>query len=352
MICVKVPATTANFGAGFDSLGAALDYYNRIWMEEWDGCWIEILDDTDVPTDETNLIYQTAKALYERCGRPFRGLHIRQENRIPTARGLGSSSACIAGGLLGANELLGRPCELAQLVDLAAAMEGHPDNSTPALLGGFVAAAMEGEHVFWAQCPIPEELGFVAVIPDFELKTADARRALPDQYVRADGVYNLSRSALMAISMAQGKLENFYIHDRIPTDATRVSKITTGTYNERMYYQITYKTNYRDYIVLADNLLTSNDYEFSLHSNALGLQNGEYVTDVRLEFPQASPGFTQTKSMRVFCQVLPSLPKDYRITNRADVGGRYGNEWESALTSWNTTVWTNETATPLPKTGY
>ena len=151
---------------------------------------------------------------------------------------------------------------------------------------------------------------------------------------------------------SSGKLENFYIHDRIPTDATRVSKITTGTYNERMYYQITYKTNYRDYIVLADNLLTSNDYEFSLHSNALGLQNGEYVTDVRLEFPQASPGFTQTKSMRVFCQVLPSLPKDYRITNRADVGGRYGNEWESALTSWNTTVWTNETATPLPKTGY
>ena len=151
---------------------------------------------------------------------------------------------------------------------------------------------------------------------------------------------------------SSGKLENFYIHDRIPTDATRVSKITTGTYNERMYYKITYKTNYRDYMVLADNLLTSNDYEFSLHSNALGLQNGEYVTDVRLEFPQASPGFTQTKSIRVFCQVLPSLPKDYRITNRADVGGRYGNEWESATTSWNTTVWTNETATPLPKTGY
>ena len=151
---------------------------------------------------------------------------------------------------------------------------------------------------------------------------------------------------------SSGKLENFYIHDRIPTDATRVSKITTGTYNERMYYKITYKTNYRDYMVLADNLLTSNDYEFSLHSNALGLQNGEYVTDVRLEFPQASPGFTQTKSMRVFCQVLPSLPKDYRITNRVDVGGRYGNEWESATTSWNTTVWTNETTTPLPKTGY
>ena len=90
------------------------------------------------------------------------------------------------------------------------------------------------------------------------------------------------------------------------------------------------------------------DFSMTMNRN----MNGEYVTDVRLEFPQASPGFTQTKSMRVFCQVLPSLPKDYRITNRADVGGRYGNEWESALTSWNTTVWTNETATPLPKTGY
>ena len=163
---------------------------------------------------------------------------------------------------------------------------------------------------------------------------------------------NINYEIYGVTSSSSGKLESFYIHDRIPTDAARVSKITTGTYNERMYYKITYKTNYRDYMVLADNLLTSNDYEFSLHSNALGLQNGEYVTDVRLEFPQASPGFTQTKSMRVFCQVLPSLPKDYRITNRADAGGRYGNEWESATTSLNTTVWTNETVTTLPKTGY
>ncbi|MEI3579470.1 MAG: homoserine kinase [Acutalibacteraceae bacterium] len=211
MICVKVPATSANFGAGFDSLGAALNYYNLIEMEEYSGCRIEILDDTAVPTDESNLVYQTARALYEHCGRPFPGLHIRQRNRIPTARGLGSSSACIAGGLLGANELLGRPCTLDELVDLAAAMEGHPDNSTPALLGGFVAAAMENGHVYYARCPVPEGLGFVAVIPDFELKTADARRALPDSYVRADAVYNLSRSALMALSMAQGRLENLKI---------------------------------------------------------------------------------------------------------------------------------------------
>ena len=148
-------------------------------------------------------------------------------------------------------------------------------------------------------------------------------------------------------------LENFYIHDRIPTDATRALKIVTGTYSERMYYKITYKTNYRDYRVLAENLLTKNNYEYSLHPNVLGLANGEYVTDVRLEFPQASPGFEMLENMSVFCQVMPNMPKDYRITNRADVGGRYGNEWESAKTSWNTTVWTiNTQPVTLPKTGY
>ena len=150
-----------------------------------------------------------------------------------------------------------------------------------------------------------------------------------------------------------GTLENFYIHDRIPTDATRALKIVTGTYSERMYYKITYKTNYRDYRVLAENLLTKNSYEYSLHPNVLGLANGEYVTDVRLEFPKASPGFKMLENMSVFCQVMPNMPKDYRIVNRADVGGRYGNEWESAKTSWNTTVWTvNTMPVTLPKTGY
>lgn len=150
-----------------------------------------------------------------------------------------------------------------------------------------------------------------------------------------------------------GILENFYIHDRIPTDATRALKIVTGTYSERMYYKIAYKTNYRDYRVLAENLLTKNSYEYSLHPNVLGLANGEYVTDVRLEFPKASPGFKMLENMSVFCQVMPNMPKDYHIVNRADVGGRYGNEWESAKTSWNTTVWTvNTPPVTLPKTGY
>lgn len=169
--------------------------------------------------------------------------------------------------------------------------------------------------------------------------------ASPGQTIQYD-IYEVQNGS-------SGTLENFYIHDRIPTDATRALKIVTGTYSERMYYKITYKTNYRDYRVLAENLLTKNSYEYSLHPNVLGLANGEYVTDVRLEFPQASPGFKMLENMSVFCQVMPNMPKDYRITNRADVGGRYGNEWESAKTSWNTTVRTvNTPPVTLPKTGY
>lgn len=169
--------------------------------------------------------------------------------------------------------------------------------------------------------------------------------ASPGQTIQYD-IYEVQNGS-------SGTLENFYIHDRIPTDATRALKIVTGTYSERMYYKITYKTNYRDYRVLAENLLTKNSYEYSLHPNVLGLANGEYVTDVRLEFPKASPGFKMLENMSVFCQVMPNMPKDYRIVNRADVGGRYGNEWESAKTSWNTTVWSvNTPPVTLPKTGY
>ena len=143
MIKVTVPATSANIGAGFDSLGLALGMHNTIYLKEAQGPDIASLDGVRVPTGEKNLIYQTVKDLYNRCGRSFPGLYIRQQNTIPMTRGLGSSSACIVGGLLGGNALLGQPFTTDELVDMAAHMEGHPANSTPAILGGFVAAVLE-----------------------------------------------------------------------------------------------------------------------------------------------------------------------------------------------------------------
>ena len=179
MLKITVPASSANLGAGFDALGLALTLYNRVWMEEADGCHIESADGVPIPTDETNLIYHTARVLYRRCGRPFRGLHIRQENNIPMARGLGSSSACLVAGLLGANTLLGSPLGPEDVADLAAELEGHPDNVAPALLGGLVTAVMDGGRVHTVSVPVSERIRFAVFIPDFELKTEAARAALP-----------------------------------------------------------------------------------------------------------------------------------------------------------------------------
>lgn len=211
MIRIQVPATSANLGSGFDSLGIALNMYNQVWMEESDSLEITSKDDVKIPTDETNLIYWAAKHVYERCGRKLPGLKIIQLNNIPMARGLGSSSACIVAGILGANRLIGSPLKRRELIDLAAEIEGHPDNTTPAIEGGLAASAIEAGRVYSVSVPVSEKIRFVLFVPPFELKTEKARSVLPKQYSREDAVYNLSRSALMTASLFSGKLENLRV---------------------------------------------------------------------------------------------------------------------------------------------
>lgn len=208
MVRIKVPASTANLGAGFDSLGIALSLYDCFTMEEADGCFISSSDGSFVPTGTDNLVYKSARHLYELCGKPFPGLRIVEENRIPMARGLGSSSACIVGGLFGANELLGQPLSRDALLREAVLLEGHPDNVAPALLGGFTVSALDGNDVAFVRSDLPETLCFAAFIPNFELKTADARAVLPENYSRSDAVYNLSHAALMASSLLTGQWKN------------------------------------------------------------------------------------------------------------------------------------------------
>ena len=125
MIRIQVPATSANLGSGFDSLGIALTLYNQVWMEEEDGIFISSRDGLDVPTGEDNLIYWAAKQLYDECGARLPGLRIEQQSDIPMTRGLGSSSACIVAGLLGANRLLGNPFDRHEIVNLANRLEGQ-----------------------------------------------------------------------------------------------------------------------------------------------------------------------------------------------------------------------------------
>lgn len=217
MIKVQIPATSANLGAGFDALGLALTFYNYVEMEESDRIDISSADGLEIPTDEKNLIYISARDLFEVCGKKLEGLRLVQTNNIPMARGLGSSSACIVAGLAGANQILGNPLSTDDLVDLAAQIEGHPDNTAPALLGGIVTAVFDGRKVHWVKQEVYTKLKFAAIIPDFELKTEKARACLPKEVSHKDAVYNLSRAALFSASLLTGKFENLRtaVHDKL-----------------------------------------------------------------------------------------------------------------------------------------
>lgn len=211
MLKIQVPATSANIGPGFDALGLALKLYNCVLMEETEGVDIASTDSTVVPTGPDNLIYKTAQFFYDLCGKPFTGMCIRQENNIPMTRGLGSSSACIVAGLAGANALLNNPLTTDDLVNLAAVLEGHPDNTTPALLGGLTTAVLHDNRVYSVKVPISGRIKFAAFIPDFELKTEVSRAALPAEVSHKDAAFNLSRAALMTASLFSGRLDNLRI---------------------------------------------------------------------------------------------------------------------------------------------
>lgn len=175
------------------------------------------------------------------------------------------------------------------------------------------------------------------------IKKTGNREVQPGQIMSYDfsGIANTSNVAL----------NSFFWHDRIPTDATRAISISTGTYNARLYYKVTFKTNLNDYRTLASNLLTSNNYSLSLNATTLGLVQGEYVTDVRFEFGTVPSGFASVVKPTMRVQVLGTVSNGYQIINRADVGGQYLNEWQTAKATWVTTVRRFQNTT-LPKTGY
>lgn len=199
-VIITVPATSANLGPGFDCLGLALALYNHVTFTAVSTPTLTIevtgLDAEKVPTDESNLIYQSACHMFDRLGKRPSGLHIQQENNIPVGSGLGSSSTAVLAGLLGANALMDGHFSQSDILAIAAAEEGHPDNVAPALLGGLVLGVMQDEQVHIEQLPIaPQQV--VIVTPGFQLLTKDARAALPTQISRQDAIFNASRLPLL-----------------------------------------------------------------------------------------------------------------------------------------------------------
>ena len=213
MIKVRVPATSANIGPGFDSMGVALTLYNYVSVQETDkeGLLIEILDESSafLPKDENNLIYRAMQRVFERAGYKPKGLHIVLENNIPVTRGLGSSSAGIIGGMVAANALIKNKLPQNEILKMAAEMEGHPDNVTPALLGGFTVNVQTKYSVKYVKSEISnDDICFAALMPNFFLQTKKSRNVLPKSVKHTDAVYNAGHSALLAASLMTGKYEN------------------------------------------------------------------------------------------------------------------------------------------------
>lgn len=206
MIKVKVPATSANLGPGFDALGLSLNLYNTFIFQEIEK-GLEIIGGDKAFANEKNLVYRGMLKTFERVGYSPKGIKIHMESQIPISRGLGSSAACILGGVVGANYLAGDPLSKEEILELATEIEGHPDNIAPAFLGGLVVSIMEGKKVIYDKVKVQNGIKFVALIPNFTLSTAEARRVLPKDIPYGDGVHNISRVALLLSAFTNGSFE-------------------------------------------------------------------------------------------------------------------------------------------------
>ncbi len=205
----RVPATSANLGPGFDCLGLALNLYNQTCFTlEGSGFSVEIHGEGEnlLPLDEENLILKAFFYLYEQAGaRLPRGVRVISTNAIPVSSGMGSSASAVLAGLLGANSLLDGVFSKAELLTFAAALEGHPDNVAPALLGGLVASVQKGERVFARTLPIAA-WETILVTPEVSWSTQEARSALPKQVSLTDAVFNIGRTMLLTQALADGDL--------------------------------------------------------------------------------------------------------------------------------------------------
>ncbi len=230
-VSVKVPATTANIGPGFDCMGMALPIYNTITIEETvlpgTGVEINIISDNSavdelsiehLELDENSLIYKAIELLYNSIGQTPSELKINIHTSIPIARGLGSSASVIVGGLMAANELLGRPADEAALLSIATEVEGHPDNIVPAFVGGLVLASQEEDcSIVYRKLNWPEEWSLTLCIPEYELSTEISRSVLPAEVPMSDAVFNAKRLAMFveAVNTKDVELMKLALQDKL-----------------------------------------------------------------------------------------------------------------------------------------
>ena len=216
-IKVKSPATTANLGPGFDCLGMAVDIWNFLEVEwcpdhKFQETTIEVYGEgsDELTTDTSNLVYKAIKFLFLEAGRELPEIRVRCENNIPLSRGLGSSAAAISSGLVAANCMVGNLFEPKELLDMAATIEGHPDNVAGAILGNLQLVIGEGHQLYTVSIRPPDDLRLVIFVPEVRISTDDARRVLPSVVSINDAVYNASRVGLLVAGMLTDHVEYFH----------------------------------------------------------------------------------------------------------------------------------------------
>ena len=209
LVRVKAPATTANLGPGYDCLGLALDVWNTLEVETFDDGEpvVEVLGEgaRELATGRDNLVYRSMEFLFREAGQEMPVVRIRCENDIPLARGMGSSAAAIAGGLVAANAICSQDFTANDLLEMAATIEGHPDNVAAAVMGGMQLVVVDhtedGRKLYTVPVNVPPELRAVVFIPDVRIATEDARAVLPEKISMADAVHNMGRVGLLVASM-------------------------------------------------------------------------------------------------------------------------------------------------------
>ncbi|KAL7485094.1 hypothetical protein ACHAW6_010686 [Cyclotella cf. meneghiniana] len=212
-VTVRVPATSANCGPGFDCIGLAVDLWTEVTVSRADRFEITAEGDgaEDMPKDETNYIVTGVKAAYETAEKPMPPLKYHIVSRIPYARGLGSSSAAIVAGIIAGLVLAGHRLPVwgsESLLQIAASIEGHPDNVAPVIYGGFQIGIHNGTRWITERIPSPPGLQLVMFIPDFIGKTSAARGLLKDTINRQDAAFNIGRVAFLVHALAVGNLDN------------------------------------------------------------------------------------------------------------------------------------------------
>lgn len=205
---MRVPATTANMGPGFDCIGMALDYWNELTVERGE-FHVETIGEGagELPGDSRNLVVTGVEAAFIKAGKELPPLRYTCHNKIPNGRGLGSSSAAIVSGLVAGAALAGIELDKHDLVSLAADIEGHPDNVAPAIYGGCIIGLNDDGTWVIDTVKLPGELFAVVYVPDAQVNTHESRARLPDNITRADAVYNISRAAMLVNALSAGRLD-------------------------------------------------------------------------------------------------------------------------------------------------